>query len=774
MPNLRNILLLIVLGLFHQFSIAQDIVINEIMSDNENSILDSSGDTPDWIELYNRGTSIINLEGYYLSDDKDDLQKWTFPAVTIAPNSFLLIFASGKDLIGISSIHTNFKISAEGEKIYLSNSQEIKIDEFEKIDLKADESYGRLPDGGDQKFKLPYYSPGATNNSANVLTFSHEPGFYTEPFNLSVNSITGDSIFCTMDGSDPTPTSNYLKDEIFLEDKTSSPNIWSEIPTTPTQNLITNPAWESPGYLIPKSNSIRCASFKHNKQTSKVYTKSFFIGEKLIDEHSMPIIALISDQKNLFDDQTGIYVPGNSWDPADPEWSGNYFIDEIESERPIHIEYFTEDGIFEFGQDAGVRIHGGKTRHASQKSLKLYARKRYGEKYFNYPLMPQNGVEKYQRFLLQTTMASWGGDTVIKDILAHEISRDLDFEKMDYRPAVVFLNGEYWGIHHIRDRIDEEYLSYTSGIDIDSLEIDRVGNSHYNALKNFMKNNVPIDNQELNYISTQMDIDCFIDYQIAEMFLSNHDWPSNNTRHWRPKFDGKWRWIFFDLDAGFGDPTVNMLEYNTNQDSSINWPNGAKETFLFRTLIENENFQNQFLNRYKELIETDFQFKVTKKKLFALINEYETEMPNHIKRWKYPVSMDTWLNDIEINILDFLEERPCKVVENIHDFFDLPNFDVNCKDSTDTTSQPENESFTISPNPNNGIFTISNNSTQTKLFQYRIFNALGQKSAYGNHLLVQPDEQKTIDASQLPSGWYYLQIQEQGLWTTIPIAIVKH
>ncbi len=755
---------------------AQNIVINEFMADNESTILDEDGDSSDWIELYNPGANTVNLNGYHLTDDKDDLQKWTFPNIEIGPKDFLILYASGKDKQDGVYIHTNFKISDDGEKLILSNALEIKIDEFDKVELDEDESFGRLPDGSENKVLLPSASPGNSNNSIDKLNFSHIAGFYDSPISLSIESLLGHSIYYTTDGSEPTPQSQLLNSHLNLKNNSSSPNVWCEIPTTPEQDLISNPAWQSPGKLVDKANIIRCASFNNGIKSSETYTQTYLIDESIHQKYDMPVVSLITDGSNFFDHNNGIYIPGAEYDPDNPEWTGNYFTDEIESERPIHIEFFEKNGALAFYQNAGVRIHGGKTRHASQKSLKLYARKEYGDKFFRYPLMPQNGVEKYERFVLQTTMAAWGGETVIKDILAHEIAKDMDIEKMSHQPVVVFLNGEYWGIHHIRDRIDEEYLSYTTGIDKDSIKIYRWNSGHYTQMVNYFKDNVPLNDQEYNYISTQMDIDGFIDYNIAEMFLKNYDWPANNTRHWRPTYPGgKWRWIFYDLDGGFGDYEYNMLEHNTNTDSTITWPNDPKFTFFFRSLIENDLFLNKFLERYKHLIENHFRTSITQSKLNDLIAQYEYEMPNHIDRWHFPKSYDSWLDDIKIDLEEFLEKRPCAVVNNIEEFFDLENYLVECNDSVDTVIPPtEDLGIIVAPNPNPGQFSISNSSEQYKTLNIILFNSLGQAVYQVENFEVEPFESRTINLDYLSSGMYILNMRYRDTTTNLQMLIVNN
>ena len=758
-----------------RLSIAQHIVINEFMADNESTVQDEDGDFSDWIELYNPEPTTINLNGYHLTDDKKSLQKWTFPDIEIGPNEFLIIFASGKDKHTESDIHTNFKISDDGENLILSNSLEIKLDEFSKVELGKDKSFGRLPDGSSNKVSLPSPSPGNSNNIINKLLFSYPAGFYESDIDLSINSLLGDSIYYTIDGSEPTTQSLVYTSKLRLKNKSNQPNIWSEIPTTPSQELISNPAWKSPGYLIDKANIVRCASFKNNAKTSDTYSQTYIIAEDVFEKYDLPIISLITNANHFFDHDNGIYIPGMGYDSSNPEWTGNYFIDEIESERPIHIEFFEKDGKLGFSQNAGVRIHGGKTRHAAQKSLKLYSRDEYGKRFFKYPLMPQNGVDKYERFVLQTTMAAWGGETVIKDILAHEIVKEMDLEKMDYRPVVVFLNGEYWGIHHIRDRVDEEYLSYTTGLDKDSLEIDRIGNTHFFALIDYFKDHVPIDDDEYEYIVSQMDIGGFIDYNIAEMFLSNYDWPSNNSRHWRPKkVDGKWRWIFFDLDGGFTDPTYNMLIHNTNIDSTINWPNSAKSTFFFRSLIENDIFLDQFLSRYKELLEQDFRPSITKEKLVALVDQYKYEMPEHSKRWHFPESYDSWLDDIDIEIRDFLDHRPCIVVEHIEAFFNLSDYEVMCKDSTDFIIEPNKKTdLTIAPNPNQGNFSIINPNQNKYKVNIKLYNMLGQPYYNQDDLIIEPNRNYNLEFNHLESGVYSLIIQQENKIKSIPLIVIR-
>lgn len=125
---------------------AGDVVINEFMASNDITEADQDGEFDDWIELYNNTSSSIDLGGYFLSDDGSDLTQWEFPAgTTIAANGYLIIWADNDE--GQAGLHTNFKLSAGGESIYLSNAQGGIEDEVTYLDQETDVSYGRFPNG---------------------------------------------------------------------------------------------------------------------------------------------------------------------------------------------------------------------------------------------------------------------------------------------------------------------------------------------------------------------------------------------------------------------------------------------------------------------------------------------------------------------------------------------------------------------------------------------------------------------------------------------------
>jgi len=742
--------LIICLLYFAIYVNGQSLVINEFMAKNTSTIKNEDGDFSDWIELYNTTNSAINLLNYGLSDDKDDLKKWIFPEITILPHNYILVFASGKNILDKTELHTNFKISSSGEALYLSNNIGTILDQTKSVSLSTDESYGRIPDGETNWFNINTPSPNSSNNSSNNLFFSHSEGFHTSSFSLIINSLIGDTIFYTLNGDLPTESANIYTDSIFIKNKNAQPNIFSEIPTTPKQDLISYKSWQSPADKIDKATILRCASYKNGIRTSEIYTKTFFVGNEIEDKYSLPVLSLITEKENLFNVDTGIYVPGVNFDVNDPQWTGNYFMQGDDWERNIHIEYFDKEGNLGFSQNAGVRIHGGKTRQASQKSFRLYARNEYGKEYFNYKLLPKRQTEKYKRFILRTTMGAWG-NTIIKDVVAQNIASPLNIDYQEFQPVIVYLNGEYWGIQTIRDRIDERYIEYTHNIDKDLVEFQKWHNIDYNNLTKYIENNNLSLNKNYNYVLTKIDIDNYIDYTIAELFFTNYDWPSNNIKFWKEIDNGKWRWVLYDLDGGFGRANKNMLKHATVNDPSITWPNSPSSTFLFRNLLKSELFKAHFIERYAEILNNEFRVDVMKAKLDSIKKIYNPEMMDHIKRWNYPDSFNSWENDIESDLLYFLERRPCGATDNLMAFFDLTNFNFECE--IDNTNN-----LVVAPNPNNGNFFLFNNSIDIINATITLTNINGQVVFKQHNFNLKKYEKKYFDLSDLVNNVFILQI----------------
>ena len=285
-------ILSIILIFFISISIqaSAQIVINEFMSDNTATLADQDGDYSDWIELYNFSNTPINLLNFSLSDQDDELNKWTFPAIIIPAQSFLTIIASGKNRLAIDELHTNFKISSSGESLYLSDELGQIINQIEPVALTENKSYGRSPDGSDNLLPFVFPTPNGSNNLNNQLTFEFNGGFYANPFFQKMTSLTDDTIYYTLDGSIPNDGSIIFPDSLIMGYKYSTANLISNIPTTPEQSLISYKAWESPDYIIDKANILRCATYKNGIRTSDVYTQTYIVDSVIFEKYDVELL----------------------------------------------------------------------------------------------------------------------------------------------------------------------------------------------------------------------------------------------------------------------------------------------------------------------------------------------------------------------------------------------------------------------------------------------------------------------------------------------------
>ncbi len=755
----------------------QSIVINEFMSANNLTIEDGYGNSSDWIEIYNRDTIAINLKDYFLSDKPDNMFKWRFPEIILKPNDFLLVFASKSNefesLSQDTNVYANFKISADGEKLFLSNQSGELIHSTLAVSLNGDQSYGRESDGSNTWNYFDFASPGRSNNQSNSLSFSHNRGYYTEPITLTIESENEDSVYYTFDGNEPTTTSTLYTSPFQLGYLDTCPNYFSEIPTT--QKIA---KWQPPREIVTKLHTLRCRSYHNKEPSSQIYSQTYFIESDVMEHYSMPLISLITPPKGLFDDSIGIYVPGIDARPND-SWTGNFFKRGIEWEKPVHIEYFETDGNVGFYQNAGLRIHGNYSRRLPQKSLRLCARRKYGNKYFKYQLLPQKNVSEYRRFILRSPFSDYKGAFI--DAFIHNVMRDLDIEVQDYRPVIVFINGEYWGIHNLRDFIDENYLSALyKGIDKDKINIlynnsgfadgrklyiDQLinyininilhykkgiiegTNFYYNQLIYYIKSHDLSVQDNYEYVKMKIDMNNYIEYMLIEMFCGNNDWPGHNIRYWQPDNNGKWRWILNDLDRGFQHSKLNMFPFATAMDGPGH-PNPPWSTLLFRKLLENAEFKKEFVCIGVKLLKTTFSEDSMMNKIYEFEQLYEPEMEEYIARWNFPrETVQDWKVGMG-SIRDFAQNRPTYFKKHMMNFFEIDNIDEYCKnnlsDST-TDTYPGVESIIISLISDNGFLKIQLPNAVNLEGQVLIYNMAGkivyskEVSSEVNYILIKAE-----------------------------------
>jgi len=724
------------------YAVSQTLVINEVMASNATTIADEDGDFEDWIELYNPGGEVVHLIGCGLSDDYDNPFRWIFPDVSVEPDGFLIIWASGKNRTTSGlPLHTNFSISAAGEEVIITRPDGQRMDELLPITIPTDISYGRLPDAGEQWYFFDKPTPGGPNTSegfSDILespVFSKPGGFYDEAFELSMSHPEpGVTIVYTLDGSEPSidnvdGTTYFYKNSypfhpggsfgdflsesyisilyensINIVDRSGSPDKLSQMAST------VHIPYYFPVNPVMKATVVRARAYKEGMMPGTVTTHSYFVFEEGAGSYRLPVISIASTEDNLFDYEKGIYTPGidaDQWrlnNPNDPySWPfpGNYRRRGDEVEYPAHIELFEQgSGRRTFAQDVGLRIHGGATRGFPMKSLRIYARNEYGHSHLFYPFFGSRPHSMYKRIILRnsgndfmTNVDPWSvKETMFRDAAIQEILRPLHVETQAYQPAVVFLNGEYWGIQNIRERYDKHFLERVYGVDPDNIDLltskdvpQEGDNLHYKATLQYIEEHGLEEVMHYEYIQTRIDVENYIDYNIANIYSDNTDWPGNNIDFWRLRtlnympnspfgHDGRWRWLLYDMDFGFGLRNINNYAHNTlafaAEEDGEGWPNPPWSTLLFRSFLENHDFRIQFINRFSDLLNTAFLPERTTSVINGCKDDIRDEINKHLDRWGYPDAYGLWEDNVQV-MLDFAIERPMHQREHIRNFFKL-------------------------------------------------------------------------------------------------------
>lgn len=764
------------LALFSNLSHAQNVVINEIITSNSSVNTDEDGSYEDWVELYNTSDVAVNLLNYGLSDNPSVLFKWVFPEVLIQPGEHLLIWCSNKNRTNPESpLHTNFAISAGGETIILTYPGGTIADQIPPIVIPANFSYGRSPSGSSTFSIFETPTPGLLNANEGVsetLTppvFSVDSGFYATSFTLTISHPDPSvSIIYTLDGSEPTTdnldgklyfyknqyeefpgnVSGNLLEESFttynynnaitIIDRSNLPNKIASISSTFSQN----PTY-IPSQSVFKGTVVRAKAIKESAFSSETVTNTYFVTPEVSDRFSLPVVSISLDEAFLFDYEEGIYVAGvdfDNWRSENPTGDAlysdaNYKRSGDETEMRGNFSYF-ENGNQILNQDVGVRIHGGFTRILPNKSLRLYARSEYGNSFFNHSFFTDSEFNSFKRLILRNS----GNDaysTYFRDAFIQKAVAHLNFDTQAYQPTLTFINGEYWGLLNLRERYDKHYFARVYNVnenDLDFLEyngflVQEGDYTHYANMLNYIENNSLQNTTNFNYVKTQMDIENFTDYFIANIYARNTDWPHNNIEFWRKKTtqyepdapygnDGRWRWVLKDTDFGFGADggalayLHNTLAFATSTGGD-EFTNPEWSTLILRKLLENTTFKNHFINRFADLMNTTY----LPSRLISLIDEMkngvENEIIEHGQRWASFNSLNEWYSNIDV-MKEFSMERSLYQRNHIREKFDIDsNIDVqlNVSDASGgyikintIEIQPITPGVNENPYPWNGIY----------------------------------------------------------------------
>lgn len=609
--------------LYCSFSGEQNLVINELGSNNLNIELDDEGTVCDYVELYNRGRLDCDLQQLYLSDDAGNLKKKKISVPSIA----------GQDYVIVRLNDNSLRISSDGnETIYLSNEWGDIIDSVSAVAVEPNYSYSRIRETSDEWAVLTATprrtnAEGVKNETVRLETtpsFSHTSGFYAEDFELQIAAEEGITIHYTLDGSVPTGESAVYTHPISVYNRSSETNQWRS-----QQRVVSEWKDYAPDDTpVDKAFIVRAVGIDERGAVSKPVTATYFIG---LEEYSSgAVVSLVADPEDLWG-ENGIYVTGTGYDQwyldgrTDQPPTQNFNQRGRGWEKPAHFTYLLQGNAYE--QDIGLRIAGASSRRNSLKPFSLYARNAYsGTDTFAMTIFEDIRSEK---------LSIRGG---YANSICQRLASDRALGTQQMQRVSVFLNGEFWYNANILEKYDARYFREHYGISPGNVVLMKHG---------ALEEGVPgdelligeiyacLDSRDMaqsegySRFGEIVDIQSYIDYMCFNIYIDNLDFTETKNAVWwrsrettsRPYEDGKWRFLLYDLDAmGWDDAHHWGLkeQYEKNSFSLIPRHTDGQvinQQRIYAALKENPEFVKQFVLTFMDMTNHNFRPENVKKVL---------------------------------------------------------------------------------------------------------------------------------------------------------------
>ena len=576
----------------------------------------------DWVEIYNSTGSAVSLAGYGLSNNPKNPAKWVFPDISIEPGEYLLLYATGSaDKAQKKNLKLNFCISSTGEALFFFDPNGKLIDKLSAGRMRSGQSYGR--DGSDNRFYYAEPTPGAQNGKGyegitQLPAFSVTPGIYDNAVTVAITAGEGETIRYTTDCTTPNASSEVYSGEL----------------------------------SISKNSVIRAAAFRDGYLSGDVATATYLFRSDGVN-HALPVVTLVTDPDNLWNSKTGIYATGDQFDPdaasyADTLKSATYYqakfateeqVDTI-WEKPAAFSLFDDNGKQVFTQNVGIRIAGSFGRGRAQKGFNVIARKEYGKGSMEYPFFENRPYTEYKAVVLRAG-AQDQNRSKIRDELASGLleGTDINILYQAYRPTVLYLNGEYWGVYFMKEKRNRFFVAQHENTENNvDLAIGKGfkqrsygDNSDWVSLYEYATSHDLSASDAYNYVAERMDVDSFRDYMIAEIYNGNTD--TYNFQYYRLK-GGKWKFIFYDFCWGFQNPGHETLAFRMGKT-----PSDVCSAKLFAAMLQNKGWRDSFCRRFGELLNTAF----APERVTALIEELYGYVEPEIKREREKFNKDTFM-----------------------------------------------------------------------------------------------------------------------------------
>ena len=578
-----------------------------------------------------------------------------------------------------------------------------------------------------------------------AVVFSQSGGFYESSFSLKLTCADSYHIRYTTNGNTPTSKSRLYETPLWLDARLYSESDIYKIQISPDE-LVYVP--DSVCHAIV----IRAATFDRNEQrVGATVTHTFLIRDMGCDAAGLPVVSICADSLDLFDHETGIFVPGAFFDIESPEHTGNYYQSGREWERAVNVEFFEPHDNSGINQVCGLRTHGNRSRRYPSKGMKIYAREDYGKKRFEHAFFEDSQLDGFKHLILKPFASFWPYSGT-QDYVCNNLARQLDVEAPLCRPIIVYLNGEYWGLYFIQEKTDERFLEDHFGVNPDNCniignwkgEVEQGSGGNFRRMMRWLANANLAEATDFERISGMIDMDNFIDYMVFETFVGNWDWPGNNMRCWQVG-NGPWRWMFFDGDATIINSDMDVFLNAAVYVEPTTWENYPESKLLFVKLLESNEFKSAFKARARELCGSLFRYEHTSFIFNDIIETLRPKIEDQGHRFGYPSSMDAW-NDGNALIDAFLQGRVERYLDDL-DSFPLLQDDISLSNL---------DQFTCFPNPTNGEIRVKMQIEWPRPVGISIYNVVGQVVYYQTERLF--DEETFTLHLDLPAGVYLLRI----------------
>lgn len=589
------------------------IVINEVMSENDTVLADEYGEFHDWIEIYNAGDESVNLKGYGLSDNESQLFKWTFPDIEFLPSSYLVVFASSQDRTN-GSLHTNFKLSSDGETLSLTLPDSNLIDRIEFDEIPTDISIGKKDVESSDLFYFVAPTPGNrnTNEGFNGICSSPDfssPGGFVIPFFLTLSSDSDDeTIHYTLDGSVPNEFSTVYSSPIWITGTT----------------VVSAVCYESD--CIP--GSVKCHSY-------------YSVFPDILTSTRLPIVIVetlgtsISNEPKIRARMSIIFNGENNLNDISSPFN--------EYDGWIGIEYRGQTS-----QGFPKKQFGIETRDEIDRNLNISL--------FGFP--------KENDWILH---APYSDKTLMRNVLAYSIAEDMGQYASRTKYCELILNGKYQGVYvfmeklkHDKNRVDLSELhpyqlsepeisgGYFLKTDKEASQFITPSNIWMTILspdgitipatqKNWIKNyvcdfeaslaNPDFTNQTTGY-SKYINVDSFIDYYLIIQALRNIDGFRISTYYCKDRNEKLKMGPIWDFNIALGN--VNYYDgWKTN-----GWyHSGSYFPFWWLRLLEDPNYFDKCKKRWQELRKNVLDSNILIEKIDAITNQLKFAQQRNFEKW---------------------------------------------------------------------------------------------------------------------------------------------